>query len=270
MIYQIALRCVVLEWHPSTEVRGFEPSCCARAARGPAAAAPRSVVKRAASFDHLVGASEHRWWNFEAERPGRLEVDYQLVLGRRLYRQVRRLLALEDAVDVAGCAPVLINHIRPVGDQAAVGDEGAITVDRGQSVPGREPDDQITMARRLGARSHDRAAIRGTRKRGDGALELADVAYVDRTHFHPERRRRGLNGAKLPNAGGYGGIPEDGHSFDPRRNLLEHLQPFPALAIFEHEEAGGIAARARQARNETGADRINDNHKHDRDGAGRL
>ena len=26
MIYQIAFRCVVLEWHPGTEVRGFEPA----------------------------------------------------------------------------------------------------------------------------------------------------------------------------------------------------------------------------------------------------
>jgi hypothetical protein len=39
---------------------------------------------------------------------------------------------------------------------------------------------------------------------------------------------RGLDGAELANPGGYGGIPKDGHSFDPRRDLLEHLEPFPA------------------------------------------
>ena len=33
----------------------------------------------------------------------------QLVLGRRLHRQVGRLLALEDAIDVAGRAPVLVD-----------------------------------------------------------------------------------------------------------------------------------------------------------------
>ena len=43
-----------------------------------------------------------RWRHFEAERLGSLEIDYKLVLGRRLYRQVGRLLALEDAIDVAG------------------------------------------------------------------------------------------------------------------------------------------------------------------------
>src|SRR5262245_41751012 len=50
MIYQIALRCVVLEWHPSTEVRGFEPSCCARAASCHDAAAPPSSVMNSRRF----------------------------------------------------------------------------------------------------------------------------------------------------------------------------------------------------------------------------
>ncbi len=68
-----------------------------------------------------------------------------LVLGRRLHRQVGRLLALEDAVDVAGRAPVLVDEIRPIGDQAAGGDEDAFEVDRRQLVPGRQRDDQIAM-----------------------------------------------------------------------------------------------------------------------------
>ena len=74
----------------------------------------------------------------EAERLCGLEINRQIVLGRRLHRQVGRLLALEDAVDVAGGAPVLVDVIRPIGDQAARGDERAFVVDRGQFVPGRQ------------------------------------------------------------------------------------------------------------------------------------
>ena len=43
-------------------------------------------------------------------------------------------LALEDAINVYGGAPVLVDPIRPIGDQAAIGDEVTVDVDRGQLV----------------------------------------------------------------------------------------------------------------------------------------
>ena len=61
--------------------------------------------------------------NFEAERLGGLEVDHQLELGRRLHRQVGRLLAFEDAVDIAAARRYWSRYVRPVGHQAAVGDK---------------------------------------------------------------------------------------------------------------------------------------------------
>ena len=65
----------------------------------------------------------------EAERLRGLEIDHQLEFGRRLHRQVGRLLALEDAIDVAGGLPVLVDPIRPIGDQPTGDDEGAVEVD---------------------------------------------------------------------------------------------------------------------------------------------
>ena len=62
---------------------------------------------------------------FEAQRLSSFEVDHKLVLGRRLHRKVRRLLSLEDAIDIAGRAPGRVNRIGSIGDQAAAGDEGA-------------------------------------------------------------------------------------------------------------------------------------------------
>ena len=56
------------------------------------------------------------------------------VLSRRLHRQIGRLLAPKDAVDIAGGVPVLVGNIRTIGDQAAGGSENSSVVDRGQLV----------------------------------------------------------------------------------------------------------------------------------------
>jgi hypothetical protein len=60
--------------------------------------------KTTPSFDYLIGAAEHRWWDGEAERFGSLEIDDQLVLCRRLHREIRGLLAFKDAIDVSSGA----------------------------------------------------------------------------------------------------------------------------------------------------------------------
>jgi len=65
---------------------------------------------------HFGPSGAHRGREVEAERLGGLEIDHQLVLGRRLHRQVGRLLAFENAVDIAGRAPVRVDRIRTIRD----------------------------------------------------------------------------------------------------------------------------------------------------------
>src|SRR6516225_11342525 len=100
-------------------------------------------------LNHLVGAGAHRRRHGEAKRFGGLEIDYQFVLGWRLYWQVGRLLALEDAIDVASSTPKLVNEIRPIRNQSAGGNIIAFLVDRGQLVLGGKPPSQSSPPRQL-------------------------------------------------------------------------------------------------------------------------
>jgi hypothetical protein len=68
----------------------------------------KQVEARAASLDHLVGELLQMQRHIEAQRLGGLEVDHQLVLGWRLHRKVGRFLALENLIDVTGCATIRI------------------------------------------------------------------------------------------------------------------------------------------------------------------
>ena len=100
-------------------------------------------------FDYLVGLRKQRRWHGYTQCLSCLKIDHQLVLGRRLHRKVTRLLALEDAIDIASSLPVWIDRIWSIRDQAAIGDESAERIDCRQSMPGCERNDQITVIIRL-------------------------------------------------------------------------------------------------------------------------
>src|SRR5262245_56701618 len=92
--------------------------CCVSAVRGKATLERDKMARcqRERSFDYLGRAGEEHRWHGDAEHLRGLEVDDQLILCRRLHRQVARLLALEDAIDVSGGAPMLVDPITTIGD----------------------------------------------------------------------------------------------------------------------------------------------------------
>jgi hypothetical protein len=72
------------------------------------------------SFDHLVGDGENARRNGNAERLGGLKVYDHLELGRKLHREIGRLLAAQDAIDIRGGATPGVYQIGSVGEQTAV------------------------------------------------------------------------------------------------------------------------------------------------------
>jgi hypothetical protein len=81
-------------------------------------------------FDHFIGAGGQFRRHGEAEPFRRLQVDDQLVFGRRLYREIGRSFALQDSVDVASRSPLKIAEISAVGDKTTAFYEGSLWIDR--------------------------------------------------------------------------------------------------------------------------------------------
>jgi hypothetical protein len=59
-------------------------------------------------FDHFVGAFKQWPRHHQTERLRGLEIDHQLILGRRLHRGIARLLAFEHTINIAGRAANLV------------------------------------------------------------------------------------------------------------------------------------------------------------------
>jgi hypothetical protein len=176
-------------------------------------------------------------------------------------------LASEDAVDVACRAPVLVDQIGPIGDQASVADHVTVGTNHGQLMLGRNLDDVSMKNIRPAGCRQDQAAVPGTRECRKGALDASGVAQVNRKHFQSNRRRHRLDDTELSK------VRLVSYYRRPRnawRDLSEQLRPFPTQIVFEREEAGGIAARSRQTLDQAGGDRIRGGGKNDRHRAGQL
>src|SRR6516165_9736443 len=162
-------------WVPATvPTRSiFLAGCCARPAVGHAAAAPPSSVMNSRRFTRSPRRrGRAAWRNFEAKRPRGLQIDHHLELGRELDRQIGRLLALENAINIDCRSTVHVAQVYAVGDQTAIRGLKTKRVYRGQAILGCQRDDQITMNNGKAVRHHDHGTSWFACQRGYSSFNL--------------------------------------------------------------------------------------------------
>ena len=125
-------------------------------------AAPHSITSVARSRNE----SRHR----ESERLGGRQVDDEIELGRLLDREVGRLGAAQNPVDIAACAPEQIGVVRAIGHETARREVVSERVNRGQP----------------------RAERQGVDARVVGVDEGVGT-YIERLHIALECTERGRN-----------------------------------------------------------------------------
>src|SRR5215471_7042120 len=138
---------------PKADMCGAQAHVCLGQKRTHAAQQRRSL------FDHLVGATDQKLWDIQPERLCGFEIDHQLVLVRRLHRHVGWLLALKDAIDIAGGSPIQVSKVSPIGDQAAAGNWFAAPVDRRKLVSSGKRNDQSSLSDSRPTRCRNQSAI---------------------------------------------------------------------------------------------------------------
>ena len=148
-------------------------------------------------FDHLIGSSKQLGINVEAERLGSFQVNHQIVLRWCLHRHVLWFLAPENAIDIRRRLPKLVNEVSPVGHETTVINEVAREINRRQSVPSRQGNEQLAMNIRERAGGYDQASISRVCKGHNSAFDLTRVSHVERAYFYADRRRDRLDHREL-------------------------------------------------------------------------
>ncbi len=166
-------------------------------------------------FDNLVGAHQERFWYRQADCLGGFQVDDKFKPDRRLHWKITWLRSFEDTIDIVCRAPVAVEQIISVGDQATSIHEKAMGGDGGQAVPDRQSDDLFAMAHGKSLGQQDEAATWLACERVQDVFDLSFVVNWGCAKFYRMSSGGTLSEAEeLSPVGSGRRIKQKCHAFD--------------------------------------------------------
>src|SRR5262245_44944048 len=188
-----------------------------------------SICKKGADrrplLNHLVGSLQDGGRQLEAEGLRSLEVDREYEPRRLLDWQFGGGGALQDAVDLAGCAPHQHLYIGPVGHEAALDDEIAPAVEHRQTVLRGKRDDVRAVEDGKAVRE-DNESVELLRSCGaEGRLELLGRLGRDRRECHLQRGCGSLGRGELTLGRGLAWVVEHADAPAPGKRTAQALEP---------------------------------------------
>src|SRR5262249_9081952 len=143
------------------------------------------------SLNNLIRPPQQGRRDRQAEGSGGLEVDDELELRRLLHRQVGGLRALEDPVDVAGCAPQHVRVVRSVNHAPAFLGEVAIREDPWEVMRRGIVDDPRSIEKKKAIRYEGKPLDASQLERRKGTIQVIRSFHLYAMECHSQ----GLCGA---------------------------------------------------------------------------
>src|SRR5690242_8235618 len=176
------------------------------------------------SLDHLVRACEQRWRDFEAERFGGRQIDYEVELGRLLNRDFARLCPAQNPVDMVSGAPVQVRVIWSIGDETSSLDILLGDVDTRQSRAHRQHIDANSI-REYERVARDIKGVGGAPERLEGGRNILCSPDSESRDLEPKLTGCRLNRVHFEHDRGIVGVPKDSQPVKLGDDLLQQFKP---------------------------------------------
>src|SRR5262249_41082570 len=144
------------------------------------------------------------------------------------------------------------------------------SIDRRETQPCGQPDYDLGISRIEWVGRHNETAVRFLRKFHDNTFNVGDIVQLCWRHGYAHQARLSLRRSQKFDIGWDILIVEHAHAAHPWCGLLQEFQPFSPDVGLEILKPGDIAARMREVRYQTAADRIGHQDKDDGDRLCRL